>query len=257
MICAVCYSVLRGHQGAQWRGTWDLHFDHHVDRQKLVESANMSCCICRSILREITNLEEKEKEKEKERERHAQEMNPDAFEQVGEQIARTSQETEVTTQETIKPDIEQNTLTQGALFTIFALLQVLMPSLRRLWEKSHAEQIQSAEQKIVRDDDSELEDKFGNPKNDSILEKPKSSVTAYLSQLNDKNYRLDFKWRDTENVGTFILQKTGKSSYPIALRSSLKWYIRRKRHKKVSHSVFSHNKIRRSSSTSEEMDRNV
>lgn len=96
MICAVCYSVLGGHQSAQWRGTWDLHFDHHVDRQRLVESANMSCCICRSILREITNLEEKEKEKESEREKHVREMNPDAFEKPNQQIARMSQETEVT-----------------------------------------------------------------------------------------------------------------------------------------------------------------
>jgi hypothetical protein len=175
----------------------------------------MSCCICRSILREITNLEEKEKEKESEREKHVREMNPVAFEKPYQQIARMSQETEVTTQETIKPDIEQKIPTQGALFILFALLQVLIPSLRWLWEKCQAEQIRSAEQKVVNGDNSKLEDRFRNSKNHSKLEIPKSFITAYLSQLNDKNYRLDFKWEDTKNVGTFILQKTGKLSHPV------------------------------------------
>jgi hypothetical protein len=188
-----------------------------MDRQKLVESANMSCCICRSLLREITNLEEKEKEKEKERIRIALEMNPDAFGQPEEQIAGTSQEIEFTTLETSKPEIEQKFPTQEAFFAIFSLLQVLISSLRRLPKKSHDEEIQQEEPNTINDDNSELEDNFGVLKNHSILEKPKSLVTAYLSQLNDKNYRLDFKWRDTENVGTFILQKTGKSSHSMVI----------------------------------------
>src|ERR1700684_2044917 len=59
MICAVCYGVLRGHQGSQWRGTFDLHFDHHASRKELQKSANMSCCICRSIWFQLSQLEQK------------------------------------------------------------------------------------------------------------------------------------------------------------------------------------------------------
>lgn len=51
--------MLRGHQGSQWRGTYDLCFDHHVDRQHLKQSATMSCIICRSLLTELSRLEEK------------------------------------------------------------------------------------------------------------------------------------------------------------------------------------------------------
>lgn len=64
MICAVCYCVLRGHQGAQWRGTYDLHFDHHVDRVALEKSASMRCCICRSILSELSRIEHRDPETE-------------------------------------------------------------------------------------------------------------------------------------------------------------------------------------------------
>jgi hypothetical protein len=59
MICAVCYGVLRGHQGSQWRGTFDLHFDHHANRRELQKSASMSCCICRSIWFQLSQLEQK------------------------------------------------------------------------------------------------------------------------------------------------------------------------------------------------------
>ncbi|CZR63271.1 uncharacterized protein PAC_13168 [Phialocephala subalpina] len=59
MICSVCYGMLRGHQGSQWRGTFDLHFDHQIDRRNLKESAGMSCVICRSLLTELSRLEEK------------------------------------------------------------------------------------------------------------------------------------------------------------------------------------------------------
>jgi hypothetical protein len=192
-----------------------------MDRQKLVESASMSCCICRSLLREITNLEErekeKEKEKEKERERIGLETNPDTFGHPEEQIAGTSQGIESTTLETNKPDIEQKSPTQEAFLAIISLLQVLISSFWRLPERNHDEKFQQAEPTTVNDDNSELEENLGILKNHSILEKPKSLVTAYLSQINDKNYRLDFKWRVTENVGTFILQKTGKSSHSMVI----------------------------------------
>jgi hypothetical protein len=59
MICAVCYGVLRGHVGSQWRGTFDLHFDHHSNRKELQNSASMSCCICRSLWAQVLQLEQK------------------------------------------------------------------------------------------------------------------------------------------------------------------------------------------------------
>jgi hypothetical protein len=59
MICAVCYGVLRGHVGSQWRGTFDLHFDHHANRKELQNSASMSCCICRSLWTQVLQLEQK------------------------------------------------------------------------------------------------------------------------------------------------------------------------------------------------------
>jgi hypothetical protein len=59
MICSVCYDMLRGHQGVQWRGTFDLHFDHQSNRQQLKKSARMSCVICRSLLTELSRLEKK------------------------------------------------------------------------------------------------------------------------------------------------------------------------------------------------------
>lgn len=61
MICAVCYGVLRGHQGSQWRGTFDLQFDHQVNRLELKKSADMGCAICRSILTELSRVEERDR----------------------------------------------------------------------------------------------------------------------------------------------------------------------------------------------------
>jgi hypothetical protein len=57
MICAVCYGVLRGHQGSQWRGTFDLHFDHQRNRTELEKSVAIACCFCRSIASELKSIE--------------------------------------------------------------------------------------------------------------------------------------------------------------------------------------------------------
>lgn len=59
MICNVCYGVLRGHQGDQWRGTFDLQFDHQFNRLELQKSASTNCCICRSIFCELLRIEKK------------------------------------------------------------------------------------------------------------------------------------------------------------------------------------------------------
>jgi hypothetical protein len=56
MICSVCYGMLRGHQGSEWRGTYDLIFNHQSDLESLAKSAKESCVICRSLLAEISEL---------------------------------------------------------------------------------------------------------------------------------------------------------------------------------------------------------
>ncbi|KAF2446693.1 HET-domain-containing protein [Karstenula rhodostoma CBS 690.94] len=54
MICTTCYCMLRGQTGRQWRGTFDIHFNHHQTLYSLERSATMSCCICRIIWDELT-----------------------------------------------------------------------------------------------------------------------------------------------------------------------------------------------------------
>jgi hypothetical protein len=55
MLCATCYGMLRGHQGRQWRGTYDIHFTHHASAEDLAKSADVGCCICRVLLEQRTN----------------------------------------------------------------------------------------------------------------------------------------------------------------------------------------------------------
>ncbi|KAF2766267.1 HET-domain-containing protein [Teratosphaeria nubilosa] len=55
MLCGTCYGMLRGQQGRQWRGTFDLHFDHHKHARSLETSAEMGCCICRVLWEEHQN----------------------------------------------------------------------------------------------------------------------------------------------------------------------------------------------------------
>jgi hypothetical protein len=185
MICAKCYSVLRGHEGAQWRGTYDLHFDHHVDRLELEKSANMSCCICRSILREISRVEKKSQEGFVQR---------DALREV-----------EQTGQESTKQNShEDNVGGWSRLFSVSPLIRIIIGKLGG--QSTPVEQRTSEGRGIVDD--------FETSENHSILRKQQSLVTAYLSEVYDKHYRLDFKWRDSENVGTFILQKISESPNP-------------------------------------------
>lgn len=61
MLCATCYSMLRGQTGRQWRGTYDLHFNHHTTLYALEHSATMGCCICRIIWEELTEKPQGEK----------------------------------------------------------------------------------------------------------------------------------------------------------------------------------------------------
>jgi hypothetical protein len=53
MICDVCNGMLHWHEGSQWRGMFDLHFDHHADERSLKDSVDKLCGICRNIWREL------------------------------------------------------------------------------------------------------------------------------------------------------------------------------------------------------------
>ncbi|KAG6355369.1 hypothetical protein INS49_003331 [Diaporthe citri] len=53
MLCEICWRMLRGQVGRQWRGTYDLHFDHHHSIETLKASHNMGCGICRVLHEEL------------------------------------------------------------------------------------------------------------------------------------------------------------------------------------------------------------
>lgn len=52
-VCDVCRDMLQTHKGYHWYGTYDLTFDHHDTWDKLKESKDKSCCICRTIFERI------------------------------------------------------------------------------------------------------------------------------------------------------------------------------------------------------------
>lgn len=56
MICDVCNDMLHQHEGRQWRGMFDLQFDHHANEQSLKDSVNKHCGICQNIWRELLRL---------------------------------------------------------------------------------------------------------------------------------------------------------------------------------------------------------
>lgn len=45
MICDVCNDMLHRHEGRQWRGMFDLQFDHHADERSLKGSVDKHCGI--------------------------------------------------------------------------------------------------------------------------------------------------------------------------------------------------------------------
>lgn len=53
MLCEICWRMLRGQVGRQWRGTYDLHFDHHDSIGTLKTSYSMGCGICRVLYEEL------------------------------------------------------------------------------------------------------------------------------------------------------------------------------------------------------------
>lgn len=53
MICNICFKMLRGQVGRQWRGSWDPSFDHQPSLGSLQDSARSECFICRRILEDM------------------------------------------------------------------------------------------------------------------------------------------------------------------------------------------------------------
>lgn len=53
MLCEICWRMLRGQVGRQWRGTYDLHFNHHDSLDTLEASHRMGCGICRVLYEEL------------------------------------------------------------------------------------------------------------------------------------------------------------------------------------------------------------
>lgn len=53
MLCHTCWSMLRRQDGKQWRGTYDLHFNHHKYLKDLFRSKKMNCGICRVLFEEL------------------------------------------------------------------------------------------------------------------------------------------------------------------------------------------------------------
>lgn len=56
MLCDVCFRMLRGQDGRVWKGTYDLHFKHHLDQRSLRRSADMNCGICRVLHEEWQSM---------------------------------------------------------------------------------------------------------------------------------------------------------------------------------------------------------
>lgn len=53
MLCEACFRMLRGQGGRIWKGTFDLHFNHHDNGKDLIDSARMHCGICRVLYEEL------------------------------------------------------------------------------------------------------------------------------------------------------------------------------------------------------------
>jgi len=53
MICHVCFGMLRGQIGRQFRGSFDLSFDHQATLGSLIQAADLGCCICRRVWEDL------------------------------------------------------------------------------------------------------------------------------------------------------------------------------------------------------------
>ena len=59
MLRSVYFEGLSGHRDNQWRGTFDLRFEHQLDKVSLL-NAPVNCFICRSLLNELLYLDKKD-----------------------------------------------------------------------------------------------------------------------------------------------------------------------------------------------------
>jgi hypothetical protein len=183
MICAVCYGVLRGHQGSQWRGTFDLHFDHQRNRTELKNSAAIRCCICRSILSELRLIEQKD--------RHTflrfwKGLYPSVGKLIWGEPFRLNQS-----------DLTGQSNFIGAYLSEVPELEVPQPV-----NLSEVPDIELPQQLNLHEvPETEL------PQQPTLPKVPHLE----LSQQ-PKIYRLDFKLKDSERLGTFVLEQVGKLS---------------------------------------------
>jgi hypothetical protein len=53
MLCEACFDMLRRQEGRIWKGTYDLHFNHHANAKALRRSKEMNCGICRVLFDEL------------------------------------------------------------------------------------------------------------------------------------------------------------------------------------------------------------
>ena len=50
--------MLEEHKNYHWRGTYDLSFEHHIDKLSLEHAASQDCCICRTIASKVKALQQ-------------------------------------------------------------------------------------------------------------------------------------------------------------------------------------------------------
>jgi hypothetical protein len=53
MLCQICWLMLRGQEGRQWKGSYDLYFVHHRNVDSLIQSAGSDCNICMILCKEL------------------------------------------------------------------------------------------------------------------------------------------------------------------------------------------------------------
>ena len=157
-----------------------------------------------SLLREIARVENKIQEE------IAHTDVQQEVEQTGQHPEERGQDHEKTGQEVVEAKSHgHNAGVRSRLCGLGTLVRVIVEKLNGHQEETPDIQNNPDEQRGP-ERQSIVED-IETSENYSTSGKRKSLVTAYLSEVYDKHYRLDFKWRDSENVGTFILQKTSES----------------------------------------------
>ncbi|KAH6668845.1 heterokaryon incompatibility protein-domain-containing protein [Halenospora varia] len=61
MICNVCFCMLRGQTGRQWKESFGYSFDHQANLIGLLQSVDMACCICRRVWEDLPIFDDRQK----------------------------------------------------------------------------------------------------------------------------------------------------------------------------------------------------